>query len=68
MVLAKGAGAEMRTALGVAVFRGMLGVTIFGLMFTPAFYTFIRRKAEGTAITSADHHDFTTIIGERRPS
>src|SRR5262249_19384586 len=35
LVLAKGAGAEMRVALGVAVFSGMLGVTIFGVFFTP---------------------------------
>jgi len=41
LVLAKGAGAEMRVALGVAVFSGMLGVTIFGLFFTPVFYAFI---------------------------
>jgi hydrophobe/amphiphile efflux-1 (HAE1) family protein len=38
MVLAVGAGAELRQALGVAVFFGMLGVTVFGLIFTPAFY------------------------------
>jgi len=43
LVLAKGAGAEMRVALGVAVFSGMLGVTIFGLFFTPVFYSFIMR-------------------------
>ncbi len=42
LVLAKGAGAEMRFALGVAVFSGMLGVTIFGIFFTPLFYVFIR--------------------------
>src|SRR5262249_9540396 len=42
LVLAKGAGAEMRTALGVAVFSGMLGVTIFGVFFTPVFYVVIR--------------------------
>jgi len=41
LVLAKGAGAEMRVALGVAVFSGMLGVTIFGLFFTPVFYSLI---------------------------
>ncbi len=46
LVLAKGAGAEMRVALGVAVFSGMLGVTIFGLFFTPVFYSFIMRFAE----------------------
>jgi len=45
LVLAKGAGAEMRVALGVAVFSGMLGVTIFGLFFTPVFYSSIMRFA-----------------------
>jgi multidrug efflux pump len=43
LVVAKGAGAEMRFALGVAVFSGMLGVTFFGLIFTPVFYDVIRR-------------------------
>jgi Cu/Ag efflux pump CusA len=38
-----GAGAEMRQSLGTAVLFGMLGVTCFGLLFTPAFYTVIRR-------------------------
>jgi multidrug efflux pump len=42
LVLAKGAGAEMRVALGVAVFSGMLGVTVFGIFFTPVFYVVIR--------------------------
>ncbi len=42
LVLAKGAGAEMRYALGVAVFSGMLGVTLFGVFFTPVFYVVIR--------------------------
>jgi hydrophobe/amphiphile efflux-1 (HAE1) family protein len=42
LVLASGAGAEMRQALGTAVFFGMLGVTLFGLMFTPVFYVLIR--------------------------
>jgi multidrug efflux pump len=42
LVLAKGAGAEMRVSLGVAVFSGMLGVTFFGLLFTPVFYIVIR--------------------------
>jgi multidrug efflux pump subunit AcrB len=41
LVLAKGAGAEMREALGVAVFSGMLGVTFFGLIFTPIFYSVV---------------------------
>jgi len=42
LVLAKGAGAEMRHTLGVAVFSGMIGVTIFGVFFTPVFYYVIR--------------------------
>jgi multidrug efflux pump len=47
LVLAKGAGSEMRVALGVAVFSGMLGVTIFGIFFTPVFYVVIRWLAGG---------------------
>jgi HAE1 family hydrophobic/amphiphilic exporter-1 len=42
LVIAKGAGAEMRQSLGTAVFFGMLGVTLFGLVFTPAFYVSLR--------------------------
>jgi multidrug efflux pump subunit AcrB len=41
-----GAGAELRQALGTAVFAGMIGVTLFGLLFTPAFYVVCRRLAE----------------------
>jgi len=43
LVFATGAGAEMRQSLGTAVFSGMLGVTGFGLIFTPAFYTLVQR-------------------------
>jgi multidrug efflux pump subunit AcrB len=43
LATATGAGAEMRQSLGTAVFFGMLGVTIFGLLFTPAFYVMIQR-------------------------
>jgi multidrug efflux pump len=46
LVLASGAGAEMRRAMGIAVFSGMLGVTFFGLMLTPVFYVVVRRIAE----------------------
>jgi len=42
MVLAKGAGSELRQALGTAVFSGMIGVTAFGLIFTPTFYVVCR--------------------------
>jgi len=43
LVTSHGAGAEMRHAMGVAVFSGMLGVTFFGLLLTPSFYLAIRR-------------------------
>lgn len=43
LAIATGAGAEMRQALGVTVFSGMLGVTFFGLIFTPVFYVLCRR-------------------------
>jgi HAE1 family hydrophobic/amphiphilic exporter-1 len=46
LVIATGAGAEMRQSLGTAVFFGMLGVTVFGLLFTPAFYIVSRRLAD----------------------
>src|SRR5471032_1670471 len=42
LVLSSGAGAEMRHAMGVAVFSGMLGVTFFGLLLTPVFYVILR--------------------------
>jgi Cu/Ag efflux pump CusA len=41
-VWAIGAGAELRQALGTAVFSGMIGVTFFGLIFTPVFYVTCR--------------------------
>jgi HAE1 family hydrophobic/amphiphilic exporter-1 len=46
LAFGSGAGAEMRHALGVAVFFGMLGVTAFGLIFTPVFYMFFRRVSD----------------------
>ncbi len=50
LVLARDAGAEMRKALGTAVFFGMLGVTLFGLLFTPVFYVVIRRWVERRSV------------------
>ncbi|WP_114240933.1 efflux RND transporter permease subunit [Dyella sp. C9] len=46
LVTSHGAGAEMRHAMGVAVFAGMLGVTFFGLIFTPLFYVLVRGWGE----------------------
>jgi hydrophobe/amphiphile efflux-1 (HAE1) family protein len=46
LVLSSGAGAEMRHAMGVAVFSGMLGVTFFGLVLTPVFYVSLQKLVE----------------------
>src|SRR5499427_3428832 len=46
LVTSSGSGAEMRQAVGVAVFFGMLGVTMFGLVFTPIFYVVVRNLAD----------------------
>jgi hydrophobe/amphiphile efflux-1 (HAE1) family protein len=47
LVVSSGSGSEMRQAVGVAVFFGMLGVTLFGLVFTPIFYVLVRNLADG---------------------
>ncbi len=49
LVIGGGAGAEMRRALGVAVFFGMIGVTTFGLLFTPSFYVISRKGGDWVA-------------------
>jgi len=46
-----GAGAELRQALGTAVFFGMLGVTLFGLMLTPVFYVILRKLSRTEHVT-----------------
>ncbi|MCH7344259.1 efflux RND transporter permease subunit [Pelomonas sp. CA6] len=50
LVLARGAGAEMRNAMGVAVFAGMIGVTAFGLFLTPLFYVLMRALTGNRAL------------------
>ncbi len=58
LVFSSGAGAEMRHAMGVAVFSGMLGVTFFGLLLTPVFYVLIRNFVErGEARKAAKAHN-----------
>jgi Cu/Ag efflux pump CusA len=56
LVLAKGAGAEMRQSLGTAVFAGMVGVTFFGLLFTPVFYTVCQGVSDFFNRTPAPAH------------
>jgi multidrug efflux pump subunit AcrB len=43
LVIAAGAGAEMRQALGTAVFSGMIGVTLFGIFLTPVFFSVLMK-------------------------
>ena len=57
LALATGAGAEMRHALGVSVFSGMLGVTLFGLLFTPVFYVILRAIEQLFTDRKAKHTD-----------
>jgi hydrophobe/amphiphile efflux-1 (HAE1) family protein len=54
LVLASGAGAELRQATGVVVFFGMIGVTLFGLNFTPVFYHVLRRVFSGPLHSAHD--------------
>ncbi|MEJ1968289.1 MAG: efflux RND transporter permease subunit [Rhizomicrobium sp.] len=56
LVLSVGAGAEMRHAMGIAVFFGMLGVTFFGLFLTPLFYVLLRALEKRVTGTEAVHH------------
>jgi multidrug efflux pump subunit AcrB len=57
LYMATGAGAEMRIALGTGVFWGMIGVTLFGLIFTPVFYVVIRALSERRQRGDAASHD-----------
>jgi hydrophobe/amphiphile efflux-1 (HAE1) family protein len=52
LVFSSGAGAEMRHAMGVAVFSGMLGVTFFGLVLTPVFYVVLQQLAERRTVAA----------------
>ena len=62
LVLSHGAGAEMRHAIGIAVFSGMLGVTFFGILLTPVFYVMVRQMEDrlkgrkSSEPVSADFH------------
>ncbi|KAA0574457.1 multidrug efflux RND transporter permease subunit [Azospirillum sp. Sh1] len=56
LVTSTGAGAEMRHAMGVAVFAGMIGVTLFGLVLTPVFYVLLRKLAGAERRVEAPAH------------
>ena len=57
LVLSTGAGSEMRHAMGIAVFFGMIGVTFFGLFLTPVFYVLLRKLGGKHKLHSAAQHD-----------
>ena len=69
LVIATGAGAEMRVALGTAVFAGMLGVTVFGLFLTPVFYVVLRRFARrGTESSDEPEPPTANVYGPPKPA
>ncbi len=67
LVYSHGAGAEVRSATGITVFAGMLGVTLFGLFLTPAFYVGLRklsgRRLVQHGATTVAHHGPTIAHG-----
>jgi len=62
---ATGPGAEMRQALGTAVFSGMLGVTLFGLFLTPVFYVLLRRRGAAAPVVEEETPPRRQVSGER---
>jgi multidrug efflux pump subunit AcrB len=64
LYVATGAGAELRIALGTAVFWGMIGVTLFGLVFTPIFYCVIRGWSAGKVVQVAPADDAGVVPAE----
>ena len=56
LVLSSGAGAEVRSATGITVFAGMLGVTLFGLFLTPVFYVALRKLVHRPLVSHAPAH------------
>ncbi|QDE39838.1 efflux RND transporter permease subunit [Luteibacter pinisoli] len=68
LVVSSGPGSEMRHAMGIAVFFGMLGVTFFGLLLTPVFYVAIRKLSRVEHIPNRhDSHLHITCIGDDCP-
>jgi multidrug efflux pump len=76
LILGSGAGSEMRRAMGIAVFAGMLGVTFFGIFLTPVFYSLLRkgtekRRARAAALRAqveASAHAFHPGIDDAAPN
>ncbi|MBB1163013.1 efflux RND transporter permease subunit [Aquariibacter albus] len=56
LILGSGAGSEMRQAMGIAVFSGMIGVTIFGIYLTPVFYVLMRGRGRAMPVRAGHGH------------
>jgi multidrug efflux pump len=62
LVFSSGAGSEMRHAMGLAVFSGMIGVTIFGLLLTPVFYLVIRNLVQRFEHSDSDESEVPDVV------
>ena len=67
LVIADGAGAEMRRSLGMAVFSGMLGVTLFGIFLTPVFFYVMQWFGEAAVHAKPKFPDLGSAYSERCP-
>ncbi|MCY1362128.1 Multidrug resistance protein MdtC [compost metagenome] len=67
LVLSTGAGAEVRSATGITVFAGMLGVTLFGLFLTPVFYVALRSLG-GKKLHAAAPHEAPVCVPHLDPN
>jgi hydrophobe/amphiphile efflux-1 (HAE1) family protein len=69
LVIAEGAGAEMRRTLGTAVFAGMIGVTVFGLILTPVFFSVVRwLSGAGSPKVAPKHEEPLEVIPVTKPA
>jgi multidrug efflux pump subunit AcrB len=68
LVKSHGAGAEMRQAMGIAVFAGMIGVTLFGLFLTPVFYTVLMKLGWKHAAATASKPEGDLPTGGTEPA
>jgi hypothetical protein len=70
LVIAEGAGHEMRRTLGTAVFAGMIGVTLFGLFLTPVFFyvvrSLVRRRTPAPSRPDSESHAAHEVIPVRK--
>jgi multidrug efflux pump len=62
LIFGGGAGSEMRRAMGIAVFSGMLGVTIFGIFLTPVFYVLLRARRARRVASTGRHEPGTAAV------